>query len=69
MDSERKTRNTQEKIIEVVRDFVKSGDSASVVARRQGVNYATMLGWLKRAGVQAARPSINWDKVREEALR
>ena len=63
-----KFRN-QEEIIEIVRDYVKSGDPIKVVARRHDVNPGTLSGWLKRTGLKTRRNKVNWEAVKENALR
>lgn len=47
-----RTAPTQRRCVEAVRN----GESITHVARREGVPYATLHGWCRRAGVVSAHP-------------
>lgn len=59
---------TQEKIIEVLKDYIRSGDPVSTISRRHAVSNGSLRGWIRKAGLRPKRSRVNWDSVREEAL-
>lgn len=65
----KKAYKTQVEIIDIVRDYIKSGDSIKTVAQRHGASYPALAGWLKRLQIPTRRNAINWDNVKKEVYK
>lgn len=56
---------TEGQVVEVLKDYRDSGDTARVVGARHGVNGATVTQWAKKAGLEIRRRNKNWGLIRQ----